>query len=434
MVVLAREARALTQAALADTAGLAQGTVSKIEHGLIEISEESVERLSKALGFPPSFFYQQDPVYGSETPCLHHRKRKTMPVLRLRQVHALVNMMRMQTARLLGEIEIEAPLRLQRMDPAEYESVDQVAQLVRASWRLPLGPVKNMMQSIEAAGGVVVTSNFGTDKLDAISQWDPQQPPFFFVNSEAPGDRLRWNLAHELGHIVMHDMPSPDQEREADRFAAEFLMPGHEIRGSLSQLTLPKLAELKRYWRVSMQALIMRAAALGTISERQKRSLFTRLSQLGYRKREPVAIPREEPTTLRKVIELHRHQHGYSVDELSRVTNLSEVEFRSIYQTDEAPRLRLVPPTGEALMTKANDTDRYVVPNKERGGWDVVKEDHRRASAHEDTKKDAVDRGREIVDNLGGGDLRIANKDGKFADSDTQSGPKHRESKAPDRK
>lgn len=85
-------------------------------------------------------------------------------------------------------------------------------------------------------------------------------------------------------------------------------------------------------------------------------------------------------------------------------------------------------------MTDKNDSDRYVVPNPERGGWDVVKEDHERASAHTETKAEAIARGREIVGNLGGGELRIQNLDGKFADSDTQSGPKHQESPAPDRK
>lgn len=70
-------------------------------------------------------------------------------------------------------------------------------------------------------------------------------------------------------------------------------------------------------------------------------------------------------------------------------------------------------------MGKGNDNDRYVVPNTERGGWDVVKEDHERASAHTGTKKEAVDRAREIVENLGGGEIRQANREGKFIDSDT---------------
>jgi hypothetical protein len=85
-------------------------------------------------------------------------------------------------------------------------------------------------------------------------------------------------------------------------------------------------------------------------------------------------------------------------------------------------------------LTKKNDTDRYVVPNKERGGWDVVKEDHQRASAHAPRKDEAVDRAREIVKGQGGGEIRIANKEGQLIDSDTVKGPRHSESKAKDRK
>jgi hypothetical protein len=83
------------------------------------------------------------------------------------------------------------------------------------------------------------------------------------------------------------------------------------------------------------------------------------------------------------------------------------------------------------IVTKANDSDRYVVPNAE-GGWDVVKEDHERASTHTDTKKEAISRAREIVQNLGGGEVRIQNLDGRFSDSDTQG--RRNESKAKDRR
>jgi hypothetical protein len=66
-----------------------------------------------------------------------------------------------------------------------------------------------------------------------------------------------------------------------------------------------------------------------------------------------------------------------------------------------------------------NDNDRYVQPNKERGGWDVVKELHKQASAHTETKEEAIDRAREIISNQGGGELRINNERGQLIDSDT---------------
>ena len=301
----------MTQANLANRTGLAQGTISKIEHGLRELSEDDIELLANALGYPPAFFERSGQQYGQGTVC-HHRKRQTMPIQRLRQIHASMNIMRMATADLLRGVEIQAPHQFPRMDVDDYGSPDQIAQLVRQAWQLPLGPIKNLVATVEAAGGVVVLSDFGTDKLDAISQRPVDQPPFFFVSATAPGDRLRWSLAHELGRIVMHTAPAPNQEDEANRFAAEFLMPGREIKPALTRLDLTKLTDLKRHWKVAMQALIMRAHDLGTISDRQRRSFFMRFNQLGYRKTEPVLIPREEPALVRRVIEFHRAQHAYS--------------------------------------------------------------------------------------------------------------------------
>jgi hypothetical protein len=66
-----------------------------------------------------------------------------------------------------------------------------------------------------------------------------------------------------------------------------------------------------------------------------------------------------------------------------------------------------------------NDNDRYVQPNKERGGWDVVKEGHGRVSVHTDTKAEAIDRARQIIRNEGGGELRVKNEQGRLIDSNT---------------
>lgn len=80
-----------------------------------------------------------------------------------------------------------------------------------------------------------------------------------------------------------------------------------------------------------------------------------------------------------------------------------------------------------------NDEDRYVVRNEERGGWDVVREDHGRASAHFDTQAEAIPRAKEIVENSGDGkgEVRIQGGDGKFRDG--ISGSKN-ESPAPDKR
>lgn len=84
-------------------------------------------------------------------------------------------------------------------------------------------------------------------------------------------------------------------------------------------------------------------------------------------------------------------------------------------------------------MGTGNDCDRYVQPRQE-GGWEVVKEDHERASAVTPTKNEAIDRARQIVRNEGGGEVRIKNEHGRLIDSDTVRGPKRGESPARDRK
>ncbi|GGL77196.1 hypothetical protein GCM10009706_14590 [Curtobacterium citreum] len=70
-------------------------------------------------------------------------------------------------------------------------------------------------------------------------------------------------------------------------------------------------------------------------------------------------------------------------------------------------------------MPKGNDNDRYVVPNNDRGGWDVKKENAQRASAHARTQAEAEARAKEIAENAGGGDVRVQRRDGRWRDSDT---------------
>jgi Zn-dependent peptidase ImmA (M78 family) len=341
MLTLAREARGLTRVELQKRSGIPQSTITKIETEVRSFSDSDVDKFASALNYPASFFYRSEAQYGQGTVC-HHKKRQSTPITKLRQIHASINVMRMASFDLLRGVEISAENTVPRMEIDDYGSPQQIAQLTRQTWQLPLGPIKSMTAAIEAAGGIVIPADFGTEKLDALSQRPSGQPLFFFVSATAPGDRLRFSLAHELGHMIMHSAPSPNQEDEADEFAAEFLMPAREIEQHLTGLTMAKLGDLKRYWKVAMQALIYRAHYLGKITDRQRRSWFMRFNQLGYRKNEPVQIPREEPELLRRVLDFHRQEHGFSDSELSLAARMSEDEFREAFGVREQPRLRLL--------------------------------------------------------------------------------------------
>ncbi len=341
VLTLARESRNLTQGELAELSTLSQGYISKAENGVIEPDGERLQLLARALHYPQEFFFRPARIYGYGSPCLRYRKRQSLPMKRARHNQALINVLRMQAEQLLKGVEIQTSLGFPRLDVDEYDSPAAIARLVRAQWRLPHGPVRNLVRTVEAAGGVVISCTFDTDRLDAVSQWPEGDRPYFFVNKDAPSDRKRFTLAHEIGHMVMHQWPCQDQEEQAHEFASELLMPADEIRDDLRRLDLKRLYPLKSYWRVSMQALIYRAARLGLITERQKRSMFARLSELGYRKAEPAPIEPEQPMLIREVVEFHLTKHGYNISELSRITCLEEAEFRMLYIGDRSrPPLR----------------------------------------------------------------------------------------------
>ena len=345
MLVLARESMGLTQSGLAHEASMVQGSISKIEAGLLGLSDEQLDTLAHILETPRSFFFQTEPVYGYGSSCYYHRKRQSVPVSVLRQVMAQVNILRIQFTKLLRGAEIETENKFHRLDLADYENnPPQVARLIRGSWNLPPGPVQNLVEAIEDAGGVVFRLSFGTRKIDAISQWLPGLPPLFFVNSEIPGDRLRFTLAHELGHLIMHQVPTPNLEKEANQFASEFLMPAKEIGPHLNKLSIQKLAAMKPYWKVAMSALLRRAFDLGKISVSTYRKLNTQISAHGFKINEPVQIAIEEPSVLREVIEVHLRDHGYSGRDLAQLLRTTEHKFFQFYlpEVTPSPKLRIV--------------------------------------------------------------------------------------------
>lgn len=344
MLVLARESRALSQTELSHQTGIPQAALSRYEKGMSAVPGERLDTLAATLSYPVRFFFRSDQVYGYGSACFYHRKQQSLPVRKLKEIQALMNVRRIQIEPLLRDVHIDVDAHFDRMDIDEYKSPEEISKLVRRNWRLPYGPIQNLVHCIESAGGIVVQDDFRTRKLDAISQWLPGGRPLFFVNESAPGDRLRFTLAHEIGHIIMHTFHSDDQEREADRFAAELLMPEKEIKRDLSSLTFRKLGPLKGHWKVAMAALIRRAYDLKQISYRQYQRFFTELNKLGYRFNEPYPITQEESTVLRQVIDFQQSCHHYSVAELSYISTANLDEFRSIYlkTKDDRPSLRVV--------------------------------------------------------------------------------------------
>lgn len=333
MLQLARAARGLTQSETACTAGVTQALISKIENGLItEPSEDVVTTLASVLGFPPAFFYQQDKIHG--LPQFHYRKRARLGARALQKIEADINIQRKHVEQLTRSYEGSKKHELPVVDlDREQWTPQQAAQHIRGFWMIPSGPITNLTEIIEDAGVVVIHLDFGTHLLDALSFRIPGIPPLIFINRLVPGDRYRFTLAHELGHLVVHNNPQNEDEMEdqANKFAGEFLMPANEIRAYLKYPSLGKLGRVKSHWKVSIKALIYNAYQLKLITPSQYRRLNVNYNKAGYAKGEPFPIEIENPTLLAAMISYHLQGLGYSISDMANLLVLEPNEFQRRY-------------------------------------------------------------------------------------------------------
>lgn len=340
MIRLARESRGFTQSQLSELLIISQGNLSKIENGTLSAPNDVLKSLAKVLDYPEGFFFLNEDICGPGLAFIYHRSRRSLSKKISERIEALINVHRIVISRLLKSVDID--IHFPHFE-TEVSSIEDIARAVRVAWNLPRGPIKNMTQAIEKAGGIIVRCDFGTTKIDALSQFIPGLPPLFFINKNIPCDRLRFSLAHELGHVIMHKIPHSDVdiEKEADRFAGEFLMPAQEIGASLHNIKLNTLAQLKPYWKTSMQSILKRASDLNKINKRQTSYLWMQMSP--YRQREPIEldIQSEEPMALKKLIEIYLNELKYSLPELSKVVHLHPHELKANYLGEER-HLKLV--------------------------------------------------------------------------------------------
>ncbi len=347
---LAREASGLTQSELARRSGIAQGTISKYEKALVLPSEGQIVGLADALGFPPVFFADAE----SRPAGVMYRTRTLRSAKREGHVRARLNLARLVATKLLEDIDIDVVSRFPDADSV-FDDPDQAAGELRRAWSVPPGPIESVTELIELAGGIVVHCDFGTDQAIAAYMHPLGDPiRWFFVNAQIQaGDRLRFSLAHELAHAVLHEGAlTPDTriaETESNRFAGALLLPADELRRDLprGRVRLEDLIELKRRWGVSAQTIAMRARQIDAISTEELTRIYRELSYRGWRTNEPVQVAVETPTVLSAALTIHRGDHGLSNEDIARMSSMSLGFMRELLPThfpDPTRRtLRVVP-------------------------------------------------------------------------------------------
>lgn len=345
----ARIYRGLTVAELAEQVGCQRQTLSMYELAKSQPSDKGlVERLSRVLNFPVKFFYETALPHAEGTVYFRsllttNKKYRTEQIVKmdfLSQVYSLLqDYITFPTYK---------PLNL-------YDGIspEEAAYALRDAWNLGRGPIDNIVSVVEQHGILVTSFSTSTDDVDAFSQSvGTSDTPTYLIaysNNKTSAARIHFDIAHELGHICLHEWSEDIEEltkdefklreREANEFAAAFLLPEDTFKqdAKAGPQTIAYYKQLKKKWKVSIAAMIRRAEKLNIITKDDYQALIRIMQRRGQRKEEPLddILMTATPTLLKASVVMLLQENVFTAEEfmneLSSEYNLSiepeEVEY-----------------------------------------------------------------------------------------------------------
>jgi len=335
---MARAIRQMTATDLAAAANISAPWISQIENVKKTPGPDLVRELARVLNFPVEFFYR--PV-KSQPPSDAFHFRATSKLAKKDEA----------TARSLSTLAIElsdwieeiyrspapdVPELQDLIDSDDELAPDQAAEALRGAWGLGVAPIKNLLQLLESRGAKVYSAGGPLQAIDAFS-FRHGATPVIFLNVHKSAERLRFDLAHELGHLVMHGgslhvEPGKEKEQAANDFASSFLMPRSDVIGAIhgNNLMLEDVLMLKRRWRVSAMALNLRAHRLGIISDWTYGTLAKQLSMAGFRRGEPGSDLRAESSSLLTQVMSDMRSRGQGFADIARVLGVRAQDIQDL--------------------------------------------------------------------------------------------------------
>ena len=366
---LARQRRGLTKRELAHRLEVTDRTVSNWYNNQ-QVDEKNLEKAAEILDFPINFFYgrevekiQVESVSFRALTKMTARKRDMaisqtilaemisdwidqnfdLPLPNVPDLHELRSDFSTATIGSLDETD-ENDVRYY----LEYSYPEACADTVRKAWGLGEQPIPNLIALLESKGIRVFSLTDEAQDVDACCRWTSGRP-FIFLNTSRTAERCRFDLAHELGHLVMHKhgiIEGIHVEQEANAFASAFLMPRRSLLAD--PLRIPSLKSIlskKAIWQVSAAALTYRYNKLGIITDWNTTSIYKQLAQRG-RNNEPNPLPHESSLLLDKVFQaLAQENFDFSKMTNDLCINLVEVNnltfnLAAKYQNLDALRRR----------------------------------------------------------------------------------------------
>ncbi|MPY20057.1 helix-turn-helix domain-containing protein [Paenibacillus glucanolyticus] len=311
----ARMARGLTITELAQKLEVTKQALSQYELGHSSPSGEIFMRLVNILGFPTGYFFKP---LNTDVPngTVFYRSLKST-AQKSREIQSSRLDMLEDIFKHIEEYIDFPDVNLPNVDELvsgdlDGDDIEEIASRLRRHWGLGNGPISNVTTLLENNGIIISKMKFDDLNVDAYSQWRGNRPYVFVGADKEAAGRLRFNLMHEVGHLIMHKWVTPIDlkeklkqiEGEAHRLSSAFLLPRETFAREVMSTSLNHFIELKKRWNVSIQAMIKRCEDLEILNDNQVLYLRKQISAKRMNKKEPLddVTPIEEPKLLRQAI------------------------------------------------------------------------------------------------------------------------------------
>lgn len=319
----ARIAKRLNQADLAVLVGVTRQSISAYEQGEKAPEATTLALIANALEQPIGFFTCEDRPKFGDFGTRFFRAFGPETKRRNQMCDVYANWM-VQTACYLNDMVNYPQLKLPSFAPSnvngEYtdDEIEDAASECRHEWGLGAGPVSNFLALAEGKGVIASRIVLSGEQIQAFSFWNGARAFVFLASDTISAARARFDVAHEIGHLVLHrgvdqeDVENPKVlrkvEAEANRFAGALLLPRQSFPNEVFTTRLDAFVELKRRWKVAIQAMVYRCKDLGIFDDYQITNLYKQISARKWRTKEPLddleALPLEQPRTLQRAVSL----------------------------------------------------------------------------------------------------------------------------------
>lgn len=342
----ARLACGFTMKELSEKTGISRQMISNYESGKTIPKAESLLKIISVLKFPYNFFMQDmSSLYSGATyfrsQSAATKKVRDMQAERLKYFSSVYE----NLSQYVNFPQTILPSLLEKdIYEITEDDIIQKAKELREVWEIDESlPIENLLNIAESKGILIAEANMENDKLDAVSRWIKDRPFIMLTNNSESCVRRRFNVAHELGHIILHnavesihDYSSKDLknliEKQAHSFAAHFLLPDEAFSESLLSTSIEYYRELKKYWKVSIASMVYKTFSMELISEDQYLYLNKKISGNKWRKIEPLddMIPVEKPELFSKVYKVIVEHDILSKKEINQKFNLPIDEIKTM--------------------------------------------------------------------------------------------------------